>query len=155
MPTRSIESAAVGTRVLVVDDDAAIRMLLMALCRRLKYESDAAADGVEALELMQGARYDLMLLDLMMPRMNGFEVLDHLRTLPDDVRPLVLVLTAGLQPKKFDASYVVGMMQKPFDVELLLDTVSGCLAAAAERPQLDSCSDGPQRARAEIPDEPN
>lgn len=142
-------------RILIVDDDDAIRALLMTVLRRRGFRADSARNGVDALEQLAVCRYTLVVLDLMMPRMNGYEVLDHLATLTDDLRPMVLVLTAGLQPKKFDTSYVVGMMQKPFDIELLLDTVSGCLAAAVERPQLDSCSDEPQRTTAELPEKAN
>jgi chemosensory pili system protein ChpA (sensor histidine kinase/response regulator) len=142
-------------RILVVDDDDAIRALLMTVLRRRGYRADSARNGVDALERLALCRYALVVLDLMMPRMNGYEVLDHLGTLAGDMRPFVLVLTAGLQPKKFDTSYVVGMLQKPFDIELLLDTVAGCLAAAIERPQVDGCTDPPERSGAELPEETN
>lgn len=134
MPTVIIESDAVGTRVLVVDDDAAIRMLLMALCRRLKYESDAAADGVEALELMQGARYDLMLLDLMMPRMNGYQVIDALTGIAE--RPPVIVLTAHGDTRSAAANLGVvrAVLRKPFDVATLIAMMDNVLAGGSVLP---------------------
>jgi DNA-binding response OmpR family regulator len=126
-------------RILIVDDDDPIRALLMTVLRRRSFRADAARNGVEALERLATCHYTLVVLDLMMPRMNGYELLDHLSRLPSTTRPLVLVLTAGLEQRNFDAGLVIGTMQKPFDIELLVDTVSGCLLASERREQPDSC----------------
>jgi DNA-binding response OmpR family regulator len=117
-------------QILIVDDDDAIRALLMTVLRRRGYPVDGARNGVEALELLSVRRYALVVLDLMMPRMNGYELLDRLGTFSSVTRPLVLVLTAGMEQRRFDASLVVGTIQKPFDIELLVDTIAGCLLAA-------------------------
>ena len=130
-------------RILIVDDDDPIRALLMTVLRRRGFHADCARNGVEALELLAACRYSLVVLDLMMPRMNGYEVLDHVGAMPPATRPLVLVLTAGLGQRSFDTSFVVGTIQKPFDIELLVDTVAGCLVAVAEQPQLESCGEKP------------
>jgi CheY-like chemotaxis protein len=139
-------------RILIVDDDDPIRALLMTVLRRRGFSADCARNGVEALELLAACRYSLVVLDLMMPRMNGYEVLDHVGKMPAATRPLVLVLTAGLGMRDFDTSFVVGTIQKPFDIELLVDTVSGCLVAAAEQPQLESCGDESPQAQVRPPD---
>lgn len=131
-------------RILIVDDDDAIRALLMTVLRRRGLLADGARNGIDALEHMAVCRYALVVLDLMMPRMNGYEVLDHLGELPSTTRPLVLVLTAGLEQRKFDTSLVVGTIQKPFDIELLVDTISGCLIASERREQLEGCSPTPE-----------
>ncbi len=117
-----------ATRVLVVDDDTAIRMLLMALCKRLRYEGDGAADGVEALEKMADSRYDLMLLDLMMPRMNGYQVIDALAGIP--TRPPVIVLTAHGDTRSAAAhvDVVRAVLRKPFDVGTLAALMEEVLA---------------------------
>jgi CheY-like chemotaxis protein len=128
-------------RILIVDDDDPIRALLATVLRRRGFHADCARNGVEAIELLAACVYSLVVLDLMMPRMNGYEVLDHVGSMPLATRPLVLVLTAGLGLRAFDSSYVVGTIQKPFDIELLMDTVTGCLAAAAELHQRESCPD--------------
>jgi CheY-like chemotaxis protein len=128
-------------RILIVDDDDPIRALLMTVLRRRSFHADCARNGVEALELLAACRYSLIVLDLMMPRMNGYEVLDHVGKMPPATRPLVLVLTAGLGVRTFDSSFVVGTIQKPFDIELLVDTVAGCLLAAAEQSQLENCGE--------------
>ena len=138
-------------RLLIVDDDDPIRALLMTVLRRRGFHADSARNGVEALELLAACRYSLVVLDLMMPRMNGYEVLDHVGKMPAATRPLVLVLTAGLGMRSFDSTFVVGTIQKPFDIELLVDTVAGCLIAAAEQPQLESCDE----AAAELPPLPD
>jgi CheY-like chemotaxis protein len=60
--------------------------------------------------------------------MSGYEVLDRLIAQPQASRPFVIVLTAGIEPRSFDTSLVVGTVHKPFDVELLIDTIAGCLS---------------------------
>ena len=128
-------------RILIVDDDDTIRALVVTVLRRRGYRLDTARNGVEALEHLSTCRYSLVILDLMMPRMSGYEVLEKLGAQPEGTRPLVLVLTAGLDRKPFDRSFVVGTIHKPFDIELLLDTVTGCLSVAEAKEQLDTCPD--------------
>ncbi len=123
-------------RILIVDDDDAIRALLMTVLRRRGFPVDTARNGAEAIGFLQSSRYSFVLLDLMMPRVSGYEVLDFLSAWAAHERPLVLVLTAGLTPRAFDSSLVVGMLHKPFDVELLIDTILGCLSA--EKGELQS-----------------
>jgi DNA-binding response OmpR family regulator len=143
-------------RILIVDDDDTIRALVTTVLRRRGYGLDTARNGVDALEKLAACRYALVILDLMMPRLSGYGVLEHLAKLPAGSRPLVLVLTAGLEPKPFDKSFVVGTMHKPFDIELLMDTVSGCLAAASPQEQLDTCLDtGVAPAPQPVKEEPN
>lgn len=72
-----------------------------------------------------------MLLDLMMPRVSGWEILDHLRTWERATRPVVILLTAGTDLREIDPDLVVGSIRKPFDIELLFDTVAACAAALA------------------------
>jgi len=128
-------------RILIVDDDDAIRALVLTVLRRRGYLLDSARNGVEALEKLANCRYSLVVLDLMMPRLSGYEVLRHLEQQPAVLRPLVLVLTAGLEPKPFDGSFVIGTMHKPFDIELLVDTVAGCLSAREGLPPSEDCGE--------------
>lgn len=127
-------------RILVVDDDDAIRALLRTVLRRRGFVVDTARNGVEALDQMGARRYALIVLDLMMPRMNGFELLEELVAQSIMTRPRVLILTAGLDTRPFDSTLVVGMIHKPFDVELLLDTVAGCLSSVEALAQPDEKS---------------
>ena len=119
-------------RILVVDDDDAIRALLRTVLRRRGFVVDTARNGVEALEQIGARRYALVVLDLMMPRMSGYELVEQLEALSVMTRPRVLILTAAgaVEQRGFDTTLVIGAMHKPFDIELLIDTVTGCLAAA-------------------------
>jgi len=115
-------------RLLIVDDDDAIRALLFTVLRRRGLLADTARNGIEALEKLAERSYSLMLLDLMMPEMSGYELLDHLHAHPS-ARPLVIVLTAGGEPRPHDTSLIIATLHKPFDVELLVDTILACLNA--------------------------
>lgn len=119
-------------RILVVDDDDAIRALVSTVLRRRGYRVDVARNGVDAMEKIVEHRYALVVLDLMMPRMSGFEVLDRLGEQPVAARPLVLLLTAGNEPRAAGMGFVVGTIHKPFDIGLLLDSVAGCLASVQQ-----------------------
>jgi DNA-binding response OmpR family regulator len=126
-------------RVLIVDDDDAIRTLLFTILRRKRFSVDSARNGVEALARLRSCVYSVMLLDLMMPMKSGWDVLDELKNLPAETRPIVIVLTAGGEPRDLDPSIVAGSIRKPFDVDLLMATISACMNALNERPQLPDC----------------
>jgi CheY-like chemotaxis protein len=128
-------------RVLVVDDDDAIRSLVATVLKRRGLHVDSARNGVEAVELLGTCRYLVLLLDLMMPVMNGWDVLDHLETFPATRRPIVIVLTAGSEPRAFKPDMVAGMVRKPFDIDMLVDTVVGCLASLDALEQDVRCPD--------------
>lgn len=126
-------------RILVVDDDDAIRALVQTVLLRRGLRVDIARNGVEAMERIRVCQYALVVLDLMMPMMSGYEVLDHMAVLPAHLRPFVLVLTAGLEPRSFDPNFVIGTIHKPFDIALLLDTVLGTLKGMPDTLQLPDC----------------
>jgi CheY-like chemotaxis protein len=126
-------------RILAVDDDDAIRMLVLTILRRRGFTVDTAKNGAEALERLERCTYVVMLLDLMMPVVSGWEVLDYLSRMDAAKRPLTIVLTAGGEPRDFNPDLVMGSIHKPFDVDLLVDTVTACVAAVSARAQLPGC----------------
>lgn len=126
-------------RVLVVDDDDAIRALLFTVLRRRGLKVDVARNGAEALERCIHCHYSVILLDLMMPQLSGYEFLAHLEHEWRGERPIVIVLTAGTEPRNLNPAYVAGSVRKPFDIELLLDTLNGCLSTITPRAQLPGC----------------
>jgi len=126
-------------RVLVVDDDDAIRALLCTILRRRGIALDSARNGAEALERCEQCRYAVILLDLMMPQLNGYEVLNTFASRPREERPLILVLTAGAEPRNLSADLVAGTIRKPFDVEMIVDTISAALTTLSGHDQLDEC----------------
>lgn len=106
-------------RVLITEDDVAIRNLLRAIAERNGCDTAVAADGAEALAMLQQSRFDLVLLDLMMPVMNGYELLPHLRNMAE--RPAVLVVTAMVGDRflDLDSDIVTAIVHKPFDADVL------------------------------------
>lgn len=138
-------------RILVVDDDDAIRTLLFTVLRRRAFSVDTARDGAAALDRLGHCNYSVILLDLMMPRLNGWEVLDNLATRHPAQRPLVLVLTAGIEPRTFPPDLVASVIHKPFDVELIADTVATCITTLHKRRQFDDYPE-PERPNEVRPD---
>ncbi len=114
-----------GGRILVVDDEPMVRDTLGAVLMDEGYVVDVAVDGLDALDRVHAARPDAILLDLMMPGMNGRQFLQALRDEPAYQQVPVLIMTAvhGLEVNlaSIGASDVV---EKPFDVDELLNKVA-------------------------------
>jgi len=112
-------------RVLVADDDAVVREILTSVLEEQSLQVDCAEDGRRALELMRENQYSVVLLDLLMPEMNGFEVLENL---DEDLRPVVLVVTGADQSTvaELDSRIVHGIVRKPFDPHELAELVRAC-----------------------------
>ena len=142
-------------RILVIDDDNAIRALLLTILRRRGLKIDTARNGEDGLERCRRCHYALVLLDLMMPRMSGYEFLAEIEKLPRASWPVVLVLTAGTPPRHLNPDVVVGSVRKPFDIEMLVDTVAACLATTGVRDQTDSCPPAESEQSDSRRDEPN
>jgi DNA-binding response OmpR family regulator len=109
---------------LVVDDDATIRNLLGAVLKRFGFTCDFAADGAVALEQLALHDYTILLLDLMMPNVDGFGVMAEMRR-RGNATPIVVITAAG--PRRIhalDLSMVAGVLNKPFELSDLLDTIS-------------------------------
>ena len=139
-------------RVLIVEDDEPIRALLFTILRRKGLRLDTATNGREAIDNLKRCNYSLVLLDLMMPVMSGFEFLEALEQRDPQHRPLVIVLTAGALPRNLNPAVVAGTVRKPFDISMLVDTVAACLSTLGDLPQIDNCpapeSDGDEREHA-------
>ncbi len=116
--------------VLVVDDNEANRDLLARRLKRQGYATVVARDGIEALELIRDRPFDLVLLDIMMPRMNGYQVLEQLKADPD-LRDIPVLVVSALD----DIDSVVKCIQlgaedylpKPFNLVLLKARIGACL----------------------------
>lgn len=116
-------------RVLVADDDLAIRQLVCTIIRREGLEVDCAIDGTDAIEKLRESEYAVVLLDLMMPRVDGFAVVEYLKEHPPAHKPIVLVITAYADQKfkEVDPTVVTGVIRKPFEVADLGSTVRLCV----------------------------
>lgn len=117
-------------KVLVVDDDKALRGLLALVGRRASFEVDLAGDGVQAMQAMESTEYLVVILDLQMPNMNGFDVIQKLRA--RERRPSIIVLTAMPSSAliELDPNVVQAIIRKPFDVNLLTGILTELAATA-------------------------
>jgi DNA-binding response OmpR family regulator len=109
--------------VLVVDDEPDIIDFLTTVLRDEGYATETARDGVEALAMVESVRPALMILDLMMPRMTGFEVLDEMRARGPNGKPSIIVLSAKSTHQDILEALEKGaddFIPKPFDLEDLL-----------------------------------
>jgi DNA-binding response OmpR family regulator len=104
-------------RALVVEDDPAIRRLVEKLLRRSSVEIDAAPDGRTAIEKLREAKYSVVVLDLMVPEVNGFELIEFLKR--ENLQIPVAVVSAVSQQAltRLDLDIVKLVISKPFDVD--------------------------------------
>jgi diguanylate cyclase (GGDEF)-like protein len=137
-------------RVLVVDDDPDIARFIEVNLRTHGFDVHLASDGVEALERVDEVQPDLVLVDVMMPRMDGFQVVDRLRTDPRTANMSIIMLTA----KALTADKVLGITTgaddyiiKPFDPVELVARVKGTLRRAREMRAISPLTGLPGNAR--------
>ncbi|MFF5992292.1 response regulator transcription factor [Prauserella flavalba] len=123
-------------RILVVDDDRAVRESLRRSLEFNGYQVDVASDGAQALEKVTGDRPDAMVLDVMMPRLDGLEVARRLRSTGDDLPILVLTArdTVSDRVSGLDAG-ADDYLPKPFALEELLARLRALLRRASAESQ--------------------
>ncbi len=115
-----------SARVLIVDDEPNIVVSLEFLMRQEGYEVEIANDGEEALESLVSFRPDLVLLDVMMPRLSGFDVLQRIRTHSELPNPVVIMLTAKGREAEAERGRALGAdryITKPFSTQELVAVV--------------------------------
>ena len=118
-------------KILLVDDDPAIRQILFRLLDEEDYFVLTAANGVEALELDQATKFDLVLLDLNMPVKDGWETFKQLSA----KHPLLPIILITARPNQFFpalASGVGALLEKPLDFVKLFHTIRNLLEEPAE-----------------------
>jgi DNA-binding response OmpR family regulator len=112
---------------LVVDDDDGIRLLLTRILSANGFRVDVARDGAEAIEKMAASVYDVIILDLMMPRVDGRGVVHYLSDHSPGILPKVIVITAFGSSAISEVCPPVGRyLEKPFDINRLLRDVTEC-----------------------------
>ena len=119
-------------RALVVEDDLAVQNLLRALLEREGFTVECARDGAQAISLLLDISYELLIIDLMLPVMNGEAVLLHLdRTKPEALKRVIVTTASPRQLKGEFLKKVCRLIEKPFDVRRLIDYARECVADAA------------------------
>ncbi|HVR43222.1 MAG TPA: response regulator, partial [Thermoanaerobaculia bacterium] len=114
--------------VLIIDDDEGIRNLICIALQRAGLSCETATDGTEALERVRNVTFAVILLDIMMPRLDGYGFLSRYAEslIHDADRPVVLIMTAFPEHEvnvPFVADLVHGIIRKPFDVHEMASLV--------------------------------
>jgi CheY-like chemotaxis protein len=135
--TGSLPSVAAAGRVLVVDDDDVIRQLITVNLELEGFDVVSAVDGQDALDKVKDANVQVVTLDVMMPRLDGWETAARLRDDPETAHIKVILLSARAQEADLQRGEKIGVdayLTKPFDPDELIDTVRRLVAAADDRP---------------------
>jgi signal transduction histidine kinase/AmiR/NasT family two-component response regulator len=140
---------ATQPHVLIVDDNATNRVVAQALCEMFGCTSELAQDGQEALEAVQSRPFDLILMDIKMPRLDGVQATLAIRALPDAAgKTPIVALTANADPedaKRYVAAGMACVVEKPIKPERLRMAMNTALATNIEA---SDDLDGPGSSRA-------
>jgi signal transduction histidine kinase/CheY-like chemotaxis protein len=132
--TPAIGAAPVAAHILVVDDNATNRMVAEALVEMFDCTSESVEDGIEAVDAVQSGRFDVILMDIKMPRMDGLTATRTIRALQGAVSQTPIVaLTANVDPEDARAYVSAGMccvVEKPIKPERLLQAINVALDQA-------------------------
>ena len=112
-------------RILIVEDNAPTRLAMSRLMREAGADVITARDGEEGLGYLLTQHFDVLLTDLRMPVMDGFELLSHCHKLPDSHRPSRIIAISGEYEATALRGVPVAFMPKPFDLATLLDMLAG------------------------------
>lgn len=121
--------------LLIVEDDVDIRRVMRRMLSGMEFRIEEAADGVAALAAVAAHRPDVMILDLMMPEMNGLVVLDTLRDTGQIDGLLILVITGSITPASvLREKGAQGVLRKPFTRAELCEAVEAVAGLGARTP---------------------
>jgi CheY-like chemotaxis protein len=128
------ESITKGTKILVVEDVVLNQLLIKIILLDFGFEIEMADNGKIAVELLEKNKFDIILMDLQMPEMNGFEATAHIRNVLNSQIPII-ALTADVTNADVEKCISVGMndyISKPIDEKLLFDKISKHLVKAPD-----------------------
>ena len=141
--TTNLEASSSSALILVVDDDLFMRKILVRYLERENYRVVEASNGMEALKLFTDRRPDIILLDAMMPVLDGFECCSQIQQLPDGDHTPVLIITALEDRHSVDRAYEVGAsdyVTKPIHWAVLRQRVRRLLEQASLREQIEAAN---------------
>ena len=119
--------------ILLIEDDREIQSTIRTVLEAAGYKVFVASNGEDGKKIIAGESPDLVITDMMMPRMGGFPVLEHLQTL--DTPPAVIMITANEGGRHKAYAEMLGVhdyLRKPFAMDVLLDTVKNAIHSASE-----------------------
>lgn len=124
-------------RILLAEDNVVNQKVALHILKRLGLPADVAADGNEVIDALDRQIYDVILMDVQMPEMDGLEATRHLRgRLPVERQPAIIAMTANAMQGDREACFAAGMddyLSKPFKVEELVRALSTCSPVTAQR----------------------
>ena len=118
-------------KILVVEDDQDLNRIITKSLRDRGYDVTSAVDGLDALEKTEGVKFDMILTDIMMPKMDGFELAESIRAFDREI-PIVFMTAKDDKPSKM-LGYSIGVddyIVKPFDIDILIMKIGAILRRA-------------------------
>ena len=126
-------------RALICEDDAAIRALVKTVVQREGFAVDVAPDGKQGIEKMESGCYDLVILDLMMPEVDGYAVVKFLKErLPSNLKRVIVMSATGSVVRGDFPEPICMLLPKPFDIDQLTNAVRSCARDCSESPAVES-----------------
>lgn len=122
-----------GEKIVLIEDDREIQNTLKMVLEGAGYRVSMASNGAEGQRLIQAEDPDLIITDMMMPRMGGFPVLEYLKTVESPPPVIMITANEGGRHKAYaEMLGAVDYLRKPFAMDVLLDSVSRALAARSQ-----------------------
>ena len=118
-------------KILVVEDDRDLNRIITKSLRDRGYDVTSAVNGLDALEKTEGVKFDMILTDIMMPKMDGFELAESIRAVDREI-PIVFMTAKDDKPSKM-LGYSIGVddyIVKPFDIDILIMKIGAILRRA-------------------------
>jgi DNA-binding response OmpR family regulator len=137
MSTVPSEGANRRYRALIVEDDPAIRKLVEKLLSRKQMDIEIAPDGRTAIEKLQGGPFSVLVLDLMVPEVNGFEVIEYIKQQGLKIPVAVVSAVSQQALTQLDLDIVKLVISKPFDVDEFTKAILTLCAESAGQVDLE------------------
>ncbi|MBD3672239.1 MAG: response regulator [Planctomycetaceae bacterium] len=127
--------------IVLIEDDREISSTMTTVLQNAGYTVDTAPNGIEGRKLIEDKNPDLVITDMMMPRMGGFPVLEFLTELDSPPRVIMITANEGSRHKAYaEMLGVSDYLRKPFAMDVLLETIEKVLSAEEESPSAEGSS---------------
>lgn len=135
-------------KIVLIEDDREISSTISTVLQNAGYQVQTAPNGIEGRKLIESEKPELVITDMMMPRMGGFPVLEALREMPD--RPKVIMITANEGSRHKAYAEMLGVsdyLRKPFAMDVLLETIDRVLKGGTAEGKSETPAAGSTKLR--------